>query len=979
MGMSVLPIVNPLLIGPPMIAVAFGASCGYVDTCSINQLLERFDLQWQCHKRLESNLKGTTGHLLTVTLIVYVLWTIIHLFNRQGPARNKSQNVIDSMSPMLSPFTIETSTEVYHYLLKTDGKEEDDILHEGDEFYDTLTLYICATMWHETKNEMAQMIKSIIRLDEEQDRRKNLKAETEGAHFVLESHIFFDDAWEDLPECGRVPNSYFRQLFELLIELTTVDEDAVAAEGERILVTTPYGGRLVMQLPAGTLLFVHLKDKKLMRHKKRWSQVMYMYYLLGHRIMDTHLTIEDRQHRADNTFIMAIDGDSKFEPHSVIRLLNLMRTKADIGCACGRIHPIGNGVMVWYQKFEYAIAHWFQKAAEHVFGCVLCAPGCFSLFRASALMDDNIMHKYTKMATEPRHFVQYDQGEDRWLSTLILKQGYRIEYDAGADAETYAPEGPKDSRSSSTNVVAGPLPVSPTPLTCSLTTREPRRTTTASRSCTSSTRCSSSASLSSVQLSSSPSAFGTDPTWMMVYNTVPVSLFIAACFVFESKWQLLFAKIASVVYAFIMLAVLVATSSQIVLETAFSPTSIFVLAMIGIFFVAALLHPHEFYNIIFGLIFFLMIPSTYVFLSFYALINLNVINWGTREAVAKATGQAKEKKKAEKSSWMTRWEETMGIIGRMFPCCGRSSEKDVLDKLDSKLAKLDELIVKMEKGGVPTAKVTKEDAVLEDNNDNKDKKREALHAQFASARLRLEDLSENKNQWMESEYLENCDRGKLKPSEEHFWDELIEKYLKADFVFVPIRSTPEEQLEHAKGLVHLRNKVAFGLILLNGLLVLAIFLLQKHKDVLSVQWKPYDGFKWTKMNDRTGQYESTDEALQVDPLGMGIIFFLMGILIVQSIGLIIHRVNTMVRGMHEAAQVEEIFVSNRKRKYDYDGIIESVRAMIDTEIYEEEAHGTRGYKRVSPTGETESRVTNVLYKLDRDTSDFEEERNPNRI
>lgn len=49
--------------------------------------------------------------------------------------------------------------------------------------------------------------------------------------------------------------------------------------------------------------------------------------------------------------------------------------------------------MVWYQKFEYAIAHWFQKAAEHVFGCVLCAPGCFSLFRASALMDDNIMHK----------------------------------------------------------------------------------------------------------------------------------------------------------------------------------------------------------------------------------------------------------------------------------------------------------------------------------------------------------------------------------------------------------------------------------------------------------------------------------------------------------------------------------------------------------------------------------------------------------
>ena len=29
----------------------------------------------------------------------------------------------------------------------------------------------------------------------------------------------------------------------------------------------------------------------------------------------------------------------------------------------------------------------------------------------------------------------------RWLSTLLLKQGYRIEYAAASDAETYAPEG----------------------------------------------------------------------------------------------------------------------------------------------------------------------------------------------------------------------------------------------------------------------------------------------------------------------------------------------------------------------------------------------------------------------------------------------------------------------------------------------------------------------------------------------------------
>lgn len=32
-------------------------------------------------------------------------------------------------------------------------------------------------------------------------------------------------------------------------------------------------------------------------------------------------------------------------------------------------------------------------------------------------------------------------GEDRWLCTLLLQQGFRVEYSAAADALTYAPEG----------------------------------------------------------------------------------------------------------------------------------------------------------------------------------------------------------------------------------------------------------------------------------------------------------------------------------------------------------------------------------------------------------------------------------------------------------------------------------------------------------------------------------------------------------
>ena len=67
--------------------------------------------------------------------------------------------------------------------------------------------------------------------------------------------------------------------------------------------------------------------------------------------------------------------------------------------------------MVWYQKFEYAMGHWMQKATEHVLGCVLCTPGCFSLFRGACLIDDNVMRKYATPPTEALHYVQYDQGE----------------------------------------------------------------------------------------------------------------------------------------------------------------------------------------------------------------------------------------------------------------------------------------------------------------------------------------------------------------------------------------------------------------------------------------------------------------------------------------------------------------------------------------------------------------------------------------
>lgn len=39
------------------------------------------------------------------------------------------------------------------------------------------------------------------------------------------------------------------------------------------------------------------------------------------------------------------------------------------------------------------------------------------------------------------------------------------------------------------------------------------------------------------------------------------------------------------------------------------------------------------------------------------------------------------------------------------------------------------------------------------------------------------------------------------------------------------------------------------------------------------------------MNELTGQFERTKEPLKIDPLGMGIVVFLLGILVVQTFGM----------------------------------------------------------------------------------------------
>jgi chitin synthase len=92
-----------------------------------------------------------------------------------------------------------------------------------------------------------------------------------------------------------------------------------------------------------------------------------------------------------------------------------------------------------------------------------------------------------------------------------------------------------------------------------------------------------------------------------------------------------------------MSMVLVATTAQIVKSGLLDPSAVFLPSVALIFIVTGLLHPNEMSNLLHGFLYLVTIPGGYLLLVTYALCNLHVVSWGTRETV-----EVVKKKKSNK-------------------------------------------------------------------------------------------------------------------------------------------------------------------------------------------------------------------------------------------------------------------------------------------------------------------------------------------
>ena len=83
-----------------------------------------------------------------------------------------------------------------------------------------------------------------------------------------------------------------------------------------------------------------------------------------------------------------------------------------------------------------------------------------------------------------------------------------------------------------------------------------------------------------------------------------------------------------------------------------NPAAWIMVWVLGVFALAAVVHPQEGVNILFFPVYFVCVPAMYLILILYSICNLHNISWGTREVPKTAAEKKREAEIMQEVLWL---------------------------------------------------------------------------------------------------------------------------------------------------------------------------------------------------------------------------------------------------------------------------------------------------------------------------------------
>ena len=323
----------------------------------------------------------------------------------------------------------------------------------------------------------------------------------------------------------------------------------------------------------------------------------------------------------------------------------------------------------------------------------------------------------------------------------------------------------------------------------------------------------------------------------------PVIVLIVICFECDTENQLKAAGLLSSIYTIVMVIVTVGTVLNIANDDILSPNAIFIAGLAVIFIVSGIWHPKEIGCMVHCILYFVTVPSTFVFLTVYYLCNLHNVSWGTREVVTKpekshSTTEPKEERKKSKG-WIRR------IFGSIKLSALLKDIQAVINQISNK-----------ERNTECMDNLIPEEIIVE--NSKKETNRMSFRKYKGDCREPLDP-----DHWMSVQFLDKSPVTYCSEADKLFWKDLINKYI------YPLKEDKEHE-RIKKDLIGLRNNVVFGFFQLNLMFSVALLQMQINEDNLKGIYI-------------AGKYE---------PVSVAFLCVFASILFVQFLGMLLHRWST---------------------------------------------------------------------------------------